>query len=62
MDSYNMGTYKIPQKGMKIKLTQVVSLYQNLINSEVNNNLNVTKTKTGRIINIIHFKMIITFL
>ena len=46
---YNMGTYKIPQKGMKIKLTpEVVSLYQNLINSEVNNNLNVTKNKNWK--------------
>ncbi|ATL42166.1 MULTISPECIES: signal peptidase I [Elizabethkingia] len=46
---YNMGAYKIPQKGMKIKLTpEIVSLYQNLINSEVNNNLNLTNNKNWK--------------
>lgn len=43
---YNMGAYKIPKKGMKITLTpENISLYQNLINSEVNNNFIVTNNK-----------------
>ncbi|MCT3745951.1 signal peptidase I [Chryseobacterium arthrosphaerae] len=46
---YNMGAYKIPKKGMKIILTpEIISLYQNLINSEVNNNFNVTNNKNWK--------------
>ncbi|WP_078769252.1 signal peptidase I [Elizabethkingia meningoseptica] len=43
---YNMGAYRIPKKGMKIILTpEMISLYQTLINSEVNNNFNTTNNK-----------------
>ncbi|MDV2446361.1 signal peptidase I [Elizabethkingia anophelis] len=43
---YNIEAYKIPQKGMKITLTpEMVSLYQNLIDSEVNNDFNATNNK-----------------